>query len=172
VRGYSAFDTGLAFLPTSLSLGALSLGVTARLMRRFGASRVLAGGLLLVTAALALFATAGQHDGYFPRLFFAYAMAEVAAVDAGLAAGIGNVSMQVSAAIGLAALGTISTDHSRILAAQGHSRSAALTGGYQLAFTIAAGCVAAGLLVVLVVLRSPRSARHTRPEAEEEARAA
>ena len=193
VRGYSAFGTGLAFLPTSLALGALSLGVTARLMRRFGASRILAGGLLLVTAALALFASAGPHDSYFPRLFVAYvllgigagssfmpltiiAMAEVAAVDAGLAAGIGNVSMQVSAAIGLAALGTISTDHSRLLAAQGHSLSAALTGGYQLAFTIAAGCVAVGLLVVLVVLRSPRSARPSvadaRPEAQEDARAA
>jgi EmrB/QacA subfamily drug resistance transporter len=176
VRGYSAFSTGLAFLPTSLALAALSLGVTARLMRRFGPSRILAVGLLMVTVALVLFAGAGQHDAYFPRLFAAYvllglgagasfmpltiiAMAEVAPVDAGLASGIGNVSMQVSAAIGLAAMGTISTDHSRVLAAQGQSLAAALTGGYQLAFTIAAACVAAGLLVVLVVLRSPRSAQ-------------
>ena len=171
VRGYNAFGTGLAFLPTTLVLGALSLGVTARLMRRFGPQRLLAFGLVMVIAALALLAGAGQHDAYFPRLFVAYAlfgigagtsfmpltiiaMAEVPAVDAGLAAGISNVAMQISAAIGLAALGTIATDHSRaLLAAQGQSLANALTGGYQLAFTIAAACVAVALLVVLLVLR-------------------
>src|SRR6195256_1076755 len=35
VRGYSAFATGLAFLPWSVALGILSLGITANLMRRF-----------------------------------------------------------------------------------------------------------------------------------------
>jgi hypothetical protein len=86
------------------------------------------------------------------------AMSEVPAQDAGLASGIANVSMQISAAIGLAALGTISTGHTASLTAQGVSISAALTGGYQLSFGIASTCVAAGLLVVLVVLR-PRGIR-------------
>jgi MFS family permease len=194
VRGYTAFGTGLAFLPTTLALAALSLGVTARLMRRFGANRILAFGLTLVIVALVLLAGAGGHDPYFPRLFAAYvlfgvgagasfmpltiiAMAEVPAADAGLAAGISNVAMQISAAIGLAAIGTISTGHSRVLAAQGHSLASALTSGYQLAFTIAATCVAAGLLVVLVVLRSPRSAgspgsRAARENEEDQAEAA
>jgi EmrB/QacA subfamily drug resistance transporter len=36
VLGYSAIETGLAFLPQTLAVGALALGVTARLMRRFG----------------------------------------------------------------------------------------------------------------------------------------
>ena len=192
VRGYDAFGTGLAFLPTTLALAALSLGVTARLMRRFGASRILAAGLVLVVAALALLAGANDHEGYFPRLFAAYvlfgigagasfmpltiiAMAEVPAVDAGLAAGISNVAMQISAAIGLAAMGTISSDYSRVLAADGRSFADALSGGYQLAFTIAAACVAVGLLVVLVVLRSPRRAalpESLDPEHETEAEAA
>jgi EmrB/QacA subfamily drug resistance transporter len=186
VLGYSAFSTGIAFLPHTLALGALSLGVTARLMRRFGPHRLLGFGLVLVIAALALMAGAGQHDAYFPRLFVAYvlfgigagtsfmpltiiAMAEVPAVDAGLAAGISNVAMQVSAAIGLAAMGTISADHSRVLVAQGQSLTSALSGGYQLAFAIAAACVAVGLLVVLVVLRSPRGAdaQALQPELEE-----
>jgi EmrB/QacA subfamily drug resistance transporter len=184
VRGYSAFGTGLAFLPFTLALAALSLGITARLMRRFGPNRILAGGLFLVIAALALLAGAGENAGYFPRLFVAYvlfgvgagasfmpltiiAMAEVPAVDAGLAAGISNVTMQISAAIGLAAMGTISADHSRLLVAQGYPFTDALAGGYQLAFTIAAGCVALGLLVVLVVLRSPRRAALTEARAED-----
>src|SRR5487761_81965 len=79
------------------------------------------------------------------------AMSEVPAQDVGLASGIANVSMQISAAIGLAAL-----------AAQGYALSSALTGGYQFAFGIAATCVALGLLVVLVVLRS-RGRHHDAP---------
>ena len=70
--------------------------------------------------------------------------------------------MQISAAIGLAALGTISSGHTAALAAQGYALSSALTGGYQFAFGIAATCVALGLLVVLVVLRS-RGRHHDAP---------
>src|SRR5581483_11714226 len=47
VHGYGALRTGLAFLPLTLILGAMSLGITARLMGRFGASRVLAVGMLV-----------------------------------------------------------------------------------------------------------------------------
>ena len=45
VRGYGALETGLAFLPMTLVMGALSLGPAARLMRRFGAPRMLFAGL-------------------------------------------------------------------------------------------------------------------------------
>ena len=38
VHGYGALQTGLAFLPLTLTIGLFSLGVTARLMRRFGAT--------------------------------------------------------------------------------------------------------------------------------------
>ena len=171
VRGYSAFGTGLAFMPWSIALGVLSLGITANLMHRFGPRRILISGMIAIIAALAMMANAGPNASYFPELFVAYilfgigagtsfmplitiAMSEVPAKDAGLASGIANVAMQISAAIGLAALGTISTDHSKALAAQGYSLPIALTGGYQLAFGIAAACVAVGLLVVLVFLRS------------------
>ena len=90
-------------------------------------------------------------------------MAEVPMADAGVASGVANVSMQVGAALGLAALGTISADHSRSLAAQGASVVSALTGGYQLGFAIAAVCVAAALVLVVVVLRSPVRVRVQRP---------
>jgi EmrB/QacA subfamily drug resistance transporter len=179
VRGYSAVETGLAFLPWSISLGVLSLGVTANLMRRFGARRVLVPGMLAIVTSLAVMANTGENAGYFPMLLGAYtlfgigagtsfmplitiAMSEVPAQDAGLASGIANVSMQISAAIGLAALGTISSGHSAALAAQGYELSSALTGGYQLSFGIAATCVAVGLLVVLVVLR-PRGRHQDAP---------
>jgi EmrB/QacA subfamily drug resistance transporter len=179
VLGFGPVRTGTAFLPQTLVVGALSLGVTARLMRRFGPRRLLIPGLVAIMAGLALLSSAGEHSSYFPGVLAAYvliglggglsfmplltiAMADVPPADAGLASGIVNVSMQVSGAIGVAALGTIAADRARTLAAQGQSLTSALTGGYHLGFLIAAACVAACLLVVLVVLRSPGSAEGRR----------
>jgi len=174
VRGFSALDTGLAFLPATLALAALSLGVTARLMRSFGPRALLIPGLITITIALALEATAGQGAGYFPTLFGSYLlfgigagmsfmplltimMAEVPAADAGVASGVANVTMQIGAALGLAALGTVSADRARELVAGGKTLAAALTGGYQLGFSVAAAVVACGLLVALIALRpAPR----------------
>jgi EmrB/QacA subfamily drug resistance transporter len=170
VRGFGAFETGLAFMPLTLAVAVLSTGVTARLLARFGAMRVMVPGLLLVAASLLLLATAGPHSGYFPRVAVSFllfgvgsgtafipllsiAMAKVPKEDAGIASGIVNVSMQISAAIGLALLATISTDRAQTLTARGDSLPTALTGGYQLAFLAAAGCVAIGIVLALVLLR-------------------
>ena len=176
VKGYSAFNTGLAFLPSTLALAVLSLGISARLMRTFGPRALLIPGLATITVALLMMATTGQSADYFPGIFGAYLlfgigagmtfmplttimMSDIPAMDAGVASGVGNVTMQVGGAFGLAALGTISADHTRVLMAQGMSLAGALTSGYQLGFGIAAACVATGLLIVVVVLRTPRAAR-------------
>ncbi len=176
VKGYTAIGTGLAFLPSTLTVGILSSGISARLMRAFGPRALLIPGLATITTALLLLSTANESAAYFPGIFGAYLlfgigagmsfmplmtimMAEVPAADAGIASGVANVTMQVGAAFGLAALGTISSGHSTALLAQGSSVASALTSGYQLGFGIAAACVAVGLLIVLVVLRSPAQAR-------------
>jgi hypothetical protein len=93
-------------------------------------------------------------------------MAEVPMADAGVASGVANVTMQVGAALGLAALGTISADHSQTLVAQGQSVVSALASGYQLGFAIAAACVATALVIVIVALRSPAMVRAQRPIAQ------
>jgi len=175
IKGYSAFTTGLAFLPSTLTLALLSLGISARLMRSFGPRALLIPGMATITLALLLMATTDQNTAYFPGIFGAYLlfgigagmtfmplttimMADIPTTDAGVASGVGNVTMQVGGAFGLAALGTISSDHTHALLAQGHSVAAALTAGYQLGFGIAAACVAAGLIIAVVVLRTPRVA--------------
>jgi hypothetical protein len=81
------------------------------------------------------------------------AMADVPMADAGLGSGIVNVSQQVSGALGLAVLGTLATNHSKVLAAAGHSLTSSLLGGYHLAFAIGAVCLAFGIVAALVVLR-------------------
>jgi hypothetical protein len=44
VRGFGALDTGLAFLPLTIAVAVLSTGLTARLLARFGAMRVMLPG--------------------------------------------------------------------------------------------------------------------------------
>src|SRR5205814_5177633 len=58
VLGYNPLQVGLAFLPVNLIMGAFSLGLSARLVIRFGIRPPLAVGLLLAAAGLALFARA------------------------------------------------------------------------------------------------------------------
>jgi EmrB/QacA subfamily drug resistance transporter len=169
VLHYSALRTGLAFLPWTVTVGILSLGLTARLIARFGAMRVLLTGLATMIAGLALLTTAGAHAAFFPTIFLAYfaiglgagssftplltiAMADVPAQDAGLGSGIVNLSQQVAGALGLAVLGTIATSHSKALEAHGQTLSSSLLGGYHLAFTVGAASIAVGIVLTLVVL--------------------
>ena len=175
IRGYGALTTGLAFLPQTLLLAALSLGPIAWLVTRFGPRRPLLAGLCFVAAGLVLLSTAGAGTGYVPVLVGSFlligigagtsflplltiAMAEVPAADAGLASGIVNTSLQVSAAIGVAVLGTVSTDHTRTLLARGAGLGHALLAGYQVAFRIGAGCVVVALVAALLWVRAPRRA--------------
>jgi EmrB/QacA subfamily drug resistance transporter len=179
VRGYSSLQTGLAFLPMTVTVATLSLGITARMMRRFGPIRVLVPGMSLTGIGLLLFATAGTHTSFFPTIFFSFvlvglgmgssfmplltvAMGDVPTQDAGLASGLINASMQASAALGVAVLGTIATDHTTKLLAGGQPLARALIGGYHLAFLVGAGCVAAGVAIALIVL--PARGRGSPPQ--------
>ena len=171
VLHYSALQTGLAFLPWTVTVGILSLGVTARLVARFGAMRVLILGMTTVIVGLGLLSTAGVHTAFFPTIFLAYffiglgigsafmplltiAMADVPAADAGLGSGITNVSQQVAGALGLAVLGTIATNHSKALVAQGHDLASSLISGYHLAFAIGGISILIGIVTALTVLRT------------------
>ena len=151
VLGYDALETGLAFLPTTLVMGTLSVRYAEPLIMRFGARRTLLPGLLLIAIGLALFATVPVHGSYvadvlpptlllglgvgvsFPALM-TLAMSGATREDAGLASGLVNTTAQVGAAIGLAVLATLSASRTDDLLAQGDSTRVALTGGYELAF--------------------------------------
>jgi EmrB/QacA subfamily drug resistance transporter len=172
VLHYSALQTGLAFLPWTVTVGILSLGVTANLVSRFGPMRVLIAGMVTVIIGLALLSTAGAQTSFFPTIFFAYfaiglgigsafmplltiAMADVPVTDAGLGSGITNVSQQIAGALGLAVLGTIATNRTNSLLAQHHALASSLVSGYHVAFVIGAASVAIGILSALAVLQTP-----------------
>jgi MFS family permease len=107
-----------------------------------------------VLPAFVLFGV-GAGLAFMPLLTIA--MAHVPAADAGMASGIVNTSLQLSAAMGVAVLGTVATDRTRTLAAHGQSQTVALLGGYHLAFTVGAVCVAVAVAAALLLLRQPRA---------------
>jgi EmrB/QacA subfamily drug resistance transporter len=173
VRHFDAVQTGAAFLPWTITVAALSQGVTAAMVRRLGALPVLVGGMASAVLGLLLFSTVGPDTAFFPTIFLAcfaiglgigsafmplltIAMADVPAADAGLASGITNVSQQISGAFGLAVLSTIATNHTKTLLADHHGVVSSLIGGYHLAFVAGAVAIAFGLALALVLLR-PRS---------------
>mgnify|MGYP003694171689 CR=1 FL=1 len=64
VLGYSPLEVGLAFLPANLIMGAFSIGLSAKLVMRFGIKLPLATGLGSRALGLLLFARA-PVDGTF-----------------------------------------------------------------------------------------------------------
>jgi MFS family permease len=173
VLRYDAIEVGLAFLPVAVGIAALSLRVAAQLMMRFGSKATLIGGLVLVAAGLVVFRRAPVNAGYaadllpvmvllgvgaglvFPALM-TLAMSAATPEDSGLASGLVNTTQQVGGALGLAVLATLATTRTATLHAQGASTATALTGGYHLAFTIAAVLVLVAIAIGLGLLRSAR----------------
>jgi EmrB/QacA subfamily drug resistance transporter len=173
VRHFSPVETGAAFLPWTLTVAVLSQGITARLVERFGPLPVLTSGMGTAIIGLLLFSSVGPDTAFFPTIFLAcfalglgigtafmplltIAMADVPAADAGLGSGITNVSQQISGALGLAVLSTIAANHTKGLVADHHGVTSSLIDGYQLAFITAAGAIAIGIALALVLLR-PRT---------------
>ena len=170
ILGYHPLQIGLAFLPVTVVMGTLSVRYSERLVMRFGARSTLLAGLVLIAAGLADFALAPEHGTYlahvlpvallvgagagiaFPALM-TLAMSAATPEDAGLASGLVNTTGQVGGALGLAVLATVSASRAVALSASGHSAAASLTGGYRLAFWIAAGLVVAAIAVAVTVLR-------------------
>jgi EmrB/QacA subfamily drug resistance transporter len=184
IQGYDALQIGIAFLPVTIVMGTLSVRFAEPLITRFGARTLLFPGLTLVTAGLVLFTQAPVDGSYvlhvlpvmillgtgvgvcFPALM-TIAMSGATRADAGLASGLVNTSAQVGGALGLAVLATLSASRSDTLIGRGESTAEALTGGYHLAFWIAAALVVAAIVVALTVVQ-PEAKAAEGLEAEQE----
>src|SRR5262245_32611515 len=163
VLGYSSLEVGLAFLPTTLIMGAFSLGLSAKLVMRFGIRLPLTAGLLLAAVGLALFARAPVDGDFvvdvlpgmillgfgvgicFNPLLLA-AMNDVEPTEAGLASGLVNTAFMMGGALGLAILASLAASRTDSLLASGESRRVALNGGYHVA------CLAGALFAVVAAV--------------------
>ncbi len=173
VLHYSPLKVGLAFLPANLIMGALSIGVSAKLVMRFGIKRPLGAGLVIASIGLALFARApvggsfatdvlpamillgvGAGIAFNPVLLAA--MSDVAPEQSGLASGIVNTSFMMGGALGLAILASLAAAHTDSLEADGHGQLASLVGGYHVAFLAGALFAIGGAVVGTTLLRTAR----------------
>jgi EmrB/QacA subfamily drug resistance transporter len=182
ILGYSPLQVGLAFLPSCIVMGTLSLGYAEKLIMGIGPKAALIAGLSSAAAGLVLFSRAPVDAIYltelapvmlllgagaglcFPALM-TLAMSGATPSDSGLASGLVNTTVQVGGAVGLAVLATLATSRTESLRADGESVAAALNGGYHLAYLVGAALTGVAIVVALVVLRSSeKSAAAAHPE--------
>jgi EmrB/QacA subfamily drug resistance transporter len=188
VLGYSPLQVGLAFLPGNLVMGAMSIGLSGRLVMRFGIRLPLGVGLLFAALGLLLLARApvdgdfavnvlpsmillglGAGIAFNPVLLAA--MSDVEPTEAGLASGLVNTSFMMGGALGLAVLASLAASRTDALLADGESGRAALTGGYHAAFFVGAifAVVAAALGALLLRVQTPQAAAEPEQPAREPA---
>src|SRR3954447_24994290 len=177
VLGYSPLQIGLAFLPGNLIMGALSIGLSAKLVMRYGIRKPLVTGLLLASAGLLLLVRApvdgtfvsdilpsmvllglGAGIAFNPVLLAA--MGDVDPGEAGLASGVVNTSFMMGGAVGLAVLASAAASRTTTLVDAGHSETAALTGGYHVAFFLGAVFAAAAAALGGMLLREAGAPAH------------
>jgi EmrB/QacA subfamily drug resistance transporter len=174
VLGYSAIQTGLAFVAITLTIVVFS-NVAQLLVTRLGVRRVLTTGLLLQAAALALFTQLPADGHYFPNVFpalvlggvglaFCFVPVTIAGLtgvrgaDAGIASGLINTSRQIGGAVGLAAVSTIAATYTNRYDA-GHPGSTALSGpalthGFQIAFYVLTAVAVVGAVIAATFIAS------------------
>ena len=136
-------------------MGAFSVGISAKLVMKFGIRLPLAVGLGLAGIGLLLFARApvdgdfvvdvlpsmlllgiGAGMAFNPVLLAA--MSDVEPSDAGLASGVVNTSFMMGGALGLAILASLAAARSETLRDAGTEAIEALNAGYHVAFVVGA----------------------------------
>jgi EmrB/QacA subfamily drug resistance transporter len=170
VLGLNPLQIGFAFLPVAVTIGVLSVGLSARLTTRFGARRVLLPALILVGTGLALYMRLPVRSNYFVDLLpgmlllgvgaglvfpslATLAMSSATDSDSGLASGLLNTTAQVGGALGLAVLATLAATQTQSLRALGESTPEALTGGFRMVFGLTAALLVAAFILAVVLLR-------------------
>jgi predicted MFS family arabinose efflux permease len=179
VLGYDPLHVGLAFLPANIIMGAFSLGLSARIVMRYGTRLPIGVGMALVALGLLLFARA-PVDGSFWRdvlptmvvlgigvgmamnPVLIAAMSDVEPSESGLASGIVNTAFMMGGALGLAVLASLAAW--RTGSVEAASQAAALNSGYHLAFMV--GAVFAGLASLLAVVLLRERSPHPHLESE------
>ena len=171
VVGYNAMQVGLSFLPANIIMAAFSLGLSAKIVVRFGIRGPLAFGLLCAAAGLALFARAPIDANFWMDVFpgmtllgigagIAFnplllgAMSDVQPSESGLASGVVNTAFMMGGSLGLAVLASFAAMRTDSQLAAGASDVAALNGGYQLAFILGASAAAAAGILGGIFMRT------------------
>jgi EmrB/QacA subfamily drug resistance transporter len=179
--GYSAIETGVAWLASTVSSLIVAGAVAPRVVGRIGPGATLAVGQGILTAGLLHLSGAPVDAAYWPDLFpgflafglgiglsaIAVQVAAFTGVEArvsGLVGGLVETAREVGGAVGTAVVATVAVARADdVLAAAGggaDARALALTEGFQQGALVAAGLsLGAALAAALLLRRAERSAR-------------
>ena len=178
VLGFSPLTTGLSFLPFSASMaigsglmGRLPQGVDPRLPITVGCGLAVAGMWLMAgltpestygadVLPTLLLTGIGLGLAFVPIIGLGTGDAEER--DGGLASGLMTTAQQIGGAVGIAALITIATDRTTSALHSGSHVASALTDGFQAAFHVEAGIIAAAAVLALLLLRRGQAAQSDR----------
>ncbi|WP_153074205.1 MFS transporter [Paraburkholderia bonniea] len=170
VRGYSAFQAGLAFVPLALTQCLTVILVVPKLTRRIGSTALLALGLCAVLSGMAWLSQITYQSSFFPQIFLptillglgtgaalvpltSAGMSGIAAQDTGAASGLINVTHHVGGSLGTAIIVTIAGLTGS--PAADLTVQAALTHAVATSAMVSAGLMGLALLVTCVFLREP-----------------
>jgi Na+/melibiose symporter-like transporter len=169
VLHYSALQSGIAWLATSLTSTALA-GLSQLLATRIGPKPVMTVGMTLVGAGV-IWATQVPTHGHFlqnlagPMLvvgagaafsFIPISIAALAGVQehqAGLASGLLNTSQQLGGTIGVAIASSVAAGHTKALLSAGNAPPTALTSGFQSALWVLGAIALLALPAIFVLMR-------------------
>jgi EmrB/QacA subfamily drug resistance transporter len=169
VLHYSALQTGLAWLATSLTSVALA-GISQALVTRGGAKVVMVIGMTLIGAGVIWATQVPVHGHFLANLAgplavtgagtaFAFipisiaALAGVSEHQAGLASGLLNTSQQLGGAIGIAIASSVAVSHTNALLHAGNATPAALTGGFQHALWVLGAIAVLSVPAIFILVR-------------------
>jgi MFS family permease len=170
VLGWSALQTGLAWLAASVTSVALA-GLSQALVTRVSAKLVMAVGMGLIGGGIIWATAAPVHGSFWADLAgpffvagagtaFAFIPVSIAALagiserEAGLASGLLNTSQQIGGAIGVAIASTVAATHFKTLVDAGAAAPAALNGGFQWAYWVCGATALAAIPITFLLVRS------------------
>ena len=172
ILGYDAFQSGAALLPMTALIMVVMVGVTGRVVARYGYRLPMVVGLALLAAGIALLgrapvdgnfvvdvlipsliAAVGMSLTFIPTLIVALSSARPE--EGGLASGLVNTTYQVGSALGLAVASAVA------IGATSGTDPSALNDGYSAAFFTAAAIAVGAALLAIAKLRTPAEAAAT-----------
>jgi MFS family permease len=165
ILGYSAVQTGLAYLPLC-GIAVVGAGISSQLLGRVGTRPVIVVGAVIGAAGLYWLSRISVGGSYttdllpglllvglgIAGLFVAVATAANAGVPAdkaGLAAALLNASQWLGGALGLAIFTAVSTSRTNHLLAAGAPSAHALTSGFQRALLVGSIFILASAVIAL-----------------------
>lgn len=169
----NAFNSGLALLPMTIIIMIIMVGLTGKLITRFGFKKNLVAGFIALTSSLLLFSFVPAEGSYWVNVLpasllgalgmsLAYIPGTMASMsgakpeETGLASGIVNTSYQIGSAIGLAIISVVAATVTKSELASGNSNIQSLNEGFKIAFMGAGVICLVGLFISIFKVKQPK----------------